>query len=68
VVGGAALWLGFNWLWGKLPTAALVVALVVTVGMVWVVRKIRHQEDLWTTIITMLVSLVITMSPVLLNR
>jgi hypothetical protein len=44
------------------------VALVVTVGMVWVVRKIRHQEDLWTTIITMIVSLVITMSPVLLNR
>jgi hypothetical protein len=68
VVGGAALWLGFNYLWGKLPTAALVVALVVTVGMVWVVRKIRHQEDLWTTIITMVVSLVITMSPVLLSR
>jgi hypothetical protein len=68
VIGGAALWLGFNWLWGKLPTAALVVALVVTVGMVWVVRKIRHQEDLWTTIITMVVSLVITMSPVLLSR
>ncbi|MEV4311980.1 hypothetical protein [Actinocrispum sp. NPDC049592] len=68
VIGGAALWLGFNWLWGKLPTAALIVALVVTVGMVWVVRKIRHQEDLWTTIITMVVSLVITMSPVLLSR
>jgi hypothetical protein len=68
VVGGAALWLGFNWLWGKLPVAALVVALVVTVGMVWVVRKIRHQEDLWTTIITMVVSLVITMSPVLLSH
>jgi hypothetical protein len=42
--------------------------LVVTVGMVWVVRKIRHQEDLFTTIGTMVVSLVITVSPVLLNH
>nr|WP_198151381.1 hypothetical protein [Kibdelosporangium sp. MJ126-NF4]CEL14982.1 hypothetical protein [Kibdelosporangium sp. MJ126-NF4] len=63
VVGGAALWLGFNWLWGKIPAAALVVALVVIVGLVWVVRKIRRADDLQTTILTVLVGLVVTVSP-----
>jgi hypothetical protein len=71
VVGGAALWLGFNWLWGKIPTAALAVAVVVIVGLVWVVRKIRRADDLQTTILTVLVGLVVTVSPaamLLLNR
>jgi hypothetical protein len=71
VVGGAALWLGFNWLWGQLPAAALAVALVVIVGLVWVVRKIRRADDLQTTILTVLVGLVVTVSPaamLLLNR
>jgi hypothetical protein len=71
VIGGAALWLGFNWLWGQLPAAALVVALVVIVGLVWVVRKIRRADDLQTTILTVLVGLVVTVSPaamLLLNR
>jgi hypothetical protein len=63
VVGGAALWLGFNWLWGKIPAAALVVALAVIVGLVWVVRKIRRADDLQTTILTVLVGLVVTVSP-----
>lgn len=63
VVGGAALWLGFNWLWGQLPAAALIVALVVIVGLVWVVRKIRRADDLQTTILTVLVGLVVTVSP-----
>jgi hypothetical protein len=71
VIGGAALWLGFNWLWGKLPAAALIVALAVIVGLVWVVRKIRRADDLQTTILTVLVGLVVTVSPaamLLLNR
>ena len=71
VIGGAALWLGFNWLWGQLPAAALGVALVVIVGLVWVVRKIRRAEDIQTTILTVLVGLVVTVSPaamLLLNR
>lgn len=63
VIGGAALWLGFNWLWGQLPAAALIVALVVIVGLVWVVRKIRRADDLQTTILTVLVGLVVTVSP-----
>ncbi|RZS44587.1 hypothetical protein EV193_101463 [Herbihabitans rhizosphaerae] len=63
LVVGAAVWLGFSWLWGALPAAALVVALVVTVGLVWVVRKIRRADDLQTTVLAVLVGLVVTVSP-----
>jgi len=71
VLGGAAIWLGFNWLWGFLPQAALVVALAVIVALVLIVRKIRRAEDLQTTVIAVLVGLVVTISPaalLLLNR
>lgn len=63
VAGGAAVWLGFNWLWGQLPAAALIAALVVTVGLVWIVRKVRRAEDLQTTVLALLVGLVVTVSP-----
>jgi hypothetical protein len=63
VLGGAAVWLGFNWLWGKLPQAALVAALAVIVGLVWIVRKIRRADDLQTTGLAVLVGLFVTVSP-----
>ncbi|WP_026360429.1 hypothetical protein [Amycolatopsis nigrescens] len=63
VVGGAAVWLGFNWLWGRIPAAALIGALVVIVGLVWIVRKIRRADDLQTTVLAVLVGLVVTVSP-----
>jgi len=63
VLGGAAVWLGFNWLWGALPQAALVVALAVIAGMVFIVRKIRKAEDLQTTVYAVLVGLLATVSP-----
>jgi len=63
VLGGAGLWLGFNWLWRSLPAAALVVALAVTVGLVLLVRKIRRADDLQTTVLAVLVGLIVTVSP-----
>ncbi|HWD01116.1 MAG TPA: hypothetical protein VG674_01450 [Amycolatopsis sp.] len=63
VVGGAAVWLGFNWLWVNLAPAALVGAVVVIVALVWIVRKIRRAEDLQTTLLAILVGLVVTVSP-----
>ncbi|MEU3273830.1 hypothetical protein ABZ639_23580 [Saccharomonospora sp. NPDC006951] len=63
VAGGAGVWLGFNWLWGQLPAAALAAALVVTIGLVWIVRKVRRAEDLQTTVLALLVGLVVTVSP-----
>ncbi|RKT57921.1 hypothetical protein [Saccharothrix australiensis] len=63
VLGGAALWLGFSFLWRTLAPAALVVALAVTVGLVMLVRKIRRADDLQTTILAVLVGLIVTVSP-----
>ncbi|MEV6911050.1 hypothetical protein [Amycolatopsis sp. NPDC051071] len=63
VVGGAGVWLGFNWLWVNLPAAALVAALLVIVALVWIVRKIRRADDLQTTVLAVLVGLVVTVSP-----
>jgi len=63
VLGGAALWLAFNYLWRSIPAAALVVALAVTVGLVLLVRKIRRADDLQTTVLAVLVGLIVTVSP-----
>ncbi|MGH4012031.1 MAG: hypothetical protein ACRDTH_28380 [Pseudonocardiaceae bacterium] len=63
VVGGAALWLICEWLWQRMPVVALVVALVVITGLVWVVRRVRRAEDLQTTVIAVLVGLFVTVSP-----
>jgi hypothetical protein len=62
-IGGAALWLGFQWLWRFMPLAALGVALVVITLLVGIVRRIRHSDDLQTTVITVLVGLFVTVSP-----
>ncbi|WP_016698410.1 hypothetical protein [Actinoalloteichus spitiensis] len=63
VVGGAGLWLVFQWLWLNIPAVALVVALLVITGMVFLVRKIRRSDDLQTTLFTVLVGLIVTVSP-----
>ncbi|MGH3874931.1 MAG: hypothetical protein ACRDSR_26085 [Pseudonocardiaceae bacterium] len=63
LVGGAALWLICEWLWQRLPVVALVVALAVITGLVWVVRRVRRAEDLQTTVIAVLVGLFVTVSP-----
>jgi hypothetical protein len=63
IVGGAALWLICEWLWQRLPVVALVVALAVITGLVWVVRRVRRAEDLQTTVIAVLVGLFVTVSP-----
>ncbi len=63
VVCGAALWLVCEWLWLRIPVVALVVALAVITGLVWVVRRVRRAEDLQTTVIAVLVGLFVTVSP-----
>lgn len=66
VVGGAAVWLLFNWLWNQLPAVALAAALIVTAGLVWIVRNIRKAEDMQSTVLAVLVGLVVTVSPAML--
>ncbi|MPY98596.1 MAG: hypothetical protein GEU97_11485 [Actinophytocola sp.] len=63
VVGGAGVWLLFNWLWMQIPALALAAALAVVVGLVWIVRKIRKAEDMQTTVLAVLVGVVVTVSP-----
>jgi hypothetical protein len=63
VVGGAALWLVCEWLWQRIPVVALVVALALITGLVWIVRRVRRAEDLQTTVIAVLVGLFVTVSP-----
>ncbi|MGH3550267.1 MAG: hypothetical protein ACRDQU_19560 [Pseudonocardiaceae bacterium] len=63
VVGGAALWLICEWLWQRIPVVALVVALAMITGLVWVVRRVRRAEDLQTTVVAVLVGLFVTVSP-----
>jgi hypothetical protein len=62
-VTAAALWLVCEWLWQRIPVVALVVALAVITGLVWVVRRVRRAEDLQTTVIAVLVGLFVTVSP-----
>lgn len=62
-LGGAAVWLSFNWLWGRLPQVAPVVALAVVIGLVFIVRKIRRADDTQTTVLAVLAGLAVTASP-----
>ncbi|QUQ70461.1 hypothetical protein [Kutzneria sp. CA-103260] len=67
VVGGAALWLGFQFLWNWIPAAALAAAVVVIVALVIVVRRIRKADDLQTMVLAVLVGLIVTVSPAALR-
>jgi len=64
---GAALWLGFRWLWSQWPVVALALALVVTVAMVLGVRLVRRVEDLASMLLAVVVGLIVTMSPAALT-
>jgi hypothetical protein len=65
-VGGAALWVGFRFLWRELPVVALAAAALVTVGLVLVVRALLRNNDLRTTVVAVLVGLLLTVSPAIL--
>jgi hypothetical protein len=63
---GAALWIGFRYLWLNFPVVALAAAVVATAGLVLLVRAIRRSDDLQTTMLAVLVGLVVTISPAVL--
>ena len=65
-IGGAALWVGFRFLWRSLPVVALAAAVLVTVGLVVVVRALLRNSDLRTTVVAVLVGLLLTVSPAIL--
>ncbi|HEY0814774.1 MAG TPA: hypothetical protein VGE11_15975 [Pseudonocardia sp.] len=65
-IGGAALWVGFRFLWRDLPVVALAAAALVTVGLVLLVRALMRNDDRRTTLFAVLVGLLLTVSPALL--
>lgn len=65
-IGGAALWVGFRFLWRNLPVVAIAAAVLVTVGLVVVVRALLRNDDMRTTIFAVLVGLLLTVSPAIL--
>lgn len=65
-VGGAALWVLFRYLWLDLRVVAVAAALLVTAGLVFVVRNVLRNRDLRTTIFAILVGLLLTASPAIL--
>lgn len=65
-LGGAVLWVLFRYLWRSLPVVALASAVLVTVGLVVIVRALLHNNDRRTTLFAVLVGLLLTVSPALL--
>jgi hypothetical protein len=65
-VAGAVLWVLFRYLWRGLPVVALAAALLVTAGLVLLVRQLLHDVDRRTTAFAVLVGLLLTASPAVL--
>jgi len=65
-IGGAALWVGFRFLWKGYPIVAIAAALAVTIGLVVIVRALLRAKDVRTTIFAVLVGLLLTASPAIL--
>jgi hypothetical protein len=63
---GAAVWVGFRYLWFNLPVVALAAAVIITVGLVLAVRALLRNDDLRTTIFAVGVGLLLTVSPAIL--
>jgi hypothetical protein len=66
VLGGAAVWLLFNWLWGRAWIVALVVAALVVAGAAVGVRTLWRLRDAVTLILTVAAGLIVTFSPAIL--
>ncbi|MDN5858567.1 MAG: hypothetical protein L0H84_08075 [Pseudonocardia sp.] len=65
-IGGAALWVAFRFLWRDLMVVAIFAAILVTVGLVLVVRYLLRTTDTRTTVLAVGVGLLLTVSPVIL--
>ncbi|WP_144311891.1 hypothetical protein [Actinopolyspora erythraea] len=64
LLGGGLVWMGFRWLWSEFPLPALAAALAFTGALVLVARKVLRTDDLQTILLSVLVGLVCTVSPV----
>jgi hypothetical protein len=65
-VAGAVLWVLFRYLWRELPVVALAAVVLVTAGLVLLVRQLLHNVDRRTTGFAVAVGLLLTASPAVL--
>ncbi|NYH78712.1 hypothetical protein FHR84_002037 [Actinopolyspora biskrensis] len=66
LLAGGLVWIGFRWLWRELPLPALAAALAFTGALVLGARKVLRTDDLQTILLSVLVGLACTVSPVAL--
>jgi hypothetical protein len=62
-VAGMLLFKGFETMWDLLPFVALALAVVVILGLVALVRVLRRTEDMYSTVIAVVVGIFVTLGP-----
>ena len=62
-VAGMLLFKGFEKMWDVMPFLALVLAMVVILGLVALVRVLRRTDDIFSTVIAVVVGIFVTLGP-----
>ncbi|MCM6774865.1 hypothetical protein NDR87_25825 [Nocardia sp. CDC159] len=62
-VAGMLLFKGFEKMWDLLPFVALMLAMVVILGLVALVRVLRRTDDIFSTVIAVVVGIFVTLGP-----
>ncbi|UGT46053.1 hypothetical protein LTV02_24680 [Nocardia yamanashiensis] len=62
-VAGMLLFKGFERMWELLPWVALALAMVVILGLVALVRVLRRTDDIFSTVIAVVVGVFVTLGP-----
>ncbi|MFD7847474.1 hypothetical protein ACFV4K_31655 [Nocardia sp. NPDC059764] len=62
-VAGMLLFKGFERMWEVLPWVALALAMVVILGLVALVRVLRRTDDIFSTVIAVVVGVFVTLGP-----
>ncbi|MFE6860598.1 hypothetical protein [Nocardia sp. NPDC057668] len=62
-VAGMLLFKGFERLWEMLPWVALALSMIVILGLVALVRVLRRTDDIFSTVIAVVVGVFVTLGP-----
>ncbi|MEV6214850.1 hypothetical protein [Nocardia sp. NPDC051833] len=62
-IAGMLLFKGFETMWETLPWVALALAMVVILGLVALVRILRRTDDIYSTVIAVVVGVFVTLGP-----
>ncbi|MCP9622583.1 hypothetical protein NMK54_20760 [Nocardia otitidiscaviarum] len=62
-VAGMLLFKGFERMWEMLPWVALALAMIVILGLVALVRVLRRTDDIFSTVIAVVVGVFVTLGP-----